>query len=265
MSESIQHSWHNMMAQLLLSRSTFATITIIDEGGSAPREIGAKMLVLPNGEFYGSVGGGELERQLLAQTKEILTQPIAHAKKILIPLSAKTGQCCGGVVEAFIEVITGGIPFYIFGAGHVGEQIALILHSTPFCPILIDERSDWPRPEFIPSNTRVLRSHSIAVEELKTHKMFYAAVLTHSHDLDYSIIKNLLNLDFAYLGLIGSKTKRTRFEQRLLQDGISASQLEQLDCPMGIDLGGGKSPREVAISLAAKILTIHHHHHDRNK
>ena len=259
MIDQTQHTWSLAMAELLQSGSTFATITIIDEGGSAPREIGAKMLVLPNGDFHGSVGGGELERHLLEQTKEMLTQPIAQAKKIMVPLSAKSGQCCGGVVEAFVEIFSGGIPFYIFGAGHVGEQIALLLHSTPFKPILIDERLEWPRSEFIPEHTSILRSHSTTVELLKKKKMFYAAVLTHSHDLDYSIVKNLLSQDFAYLGLIGSKSKRARFEQRLLLDGVTAQQLSRLDCPMGLNLGGGKMPREVAISLAAKVLSLHHH------
>ena len=58
---------------------------------------------------------------------------------------------------------------------------------------------------------------------------------------------------FAYLGLIGSKSKRARFKKRLLAAGVPESMLELLVCPIGIDEITGKNPSYVALSIAAEL------------
>ena len=65
--------------------------------------------------------------------------------------------------------------------------------------------------------------------------------------------------DFAWLGLIGSKTKRRRFVHRLEQRGIRPAQLERLVCPVGLSGIRGKQPATIAISLAAQLMTLAQH------
>jgi len=78
--------------------------------------------------------------------------------------------------------------------------------------------------------------------------------MTHSHALDEAICLQLLTRgDFAFLGLIGSKTKRARFVSRLGAAGIGPAMLDLLTCPIGIDEINGKSPAHVALSIAAQL------------
>jgi len=79
-------------------------------------------------------------------------------------------------------------------------------------------------------------------------------VMTHSHSLDEAVCLQLLvRGDFAYLGLIGSKSKRARFAKRLAAAGVSPAMLDQLICPIGISEINGKSPAHVALSIAADL------------
>ena len=82
-------------------------------------------------------------------------------------------------------------------------------------------------------------------------------MLTHSHDLDMAISHAILQrADFAYFGLIGSKTKRARFEHRLRERGISAAALQRMTCPIGIAGVGGKEPEVIAVATVAQLLSI---------
>jgi xanthine dehydrogenase accessory factor len=79
-------------------------------------------------------------------------------------------------------------------------------------------------------------------------------VMTHSHSLDEAIcLQLLMRGDFAYLGLIGSKSKRVRFAKRLAAAGVSPAMLDRLISPIGISDIKGKSPAQVALSIAADL------------
>ena len=111
------------------------------------------------------------------------------------------------------------------------------------------------RPEAPRGVEKIVTSAPLA--ELRNMKPgAYIAVMTHSHDLDYDLVlQSFKRGGFAYLGLIGSLTKRATFEKRLLADGVTKDQLAQLRCPIGLG-GTGKHPREIAISIAAELLTL---------
>ena len=80
-------------------------------------------------------------------------------------------------------------------------------------------------------------------------------VLTHSHALDLAITEAILRRgDFAYLGLIGSRTKRSRFVHRFEQRGIAPDALARLTCPIGLPGIVGKEPEVIAVSVVAQLL-----------
>ena len=83
------------------------------------------------------------------------------------------------------------------------------------------------------------------------------AIFTHSHDLDFRLTRAVLARgDFRYLGLIGSQTKRRRFERRLRDDGVAEADLPRLTCPIGIAELKSKAPAVIAVSLAAELLKL---------
>jgi xanthine dehydrogenase accessory factor len=82
-------------------------VTVASVRGSAPREVGAKMIVTPRLSI-GSIGGGQLEYQCARIAAETLRDDAAPLRfRRRFPLGANLGQCCGGVVEVLFEKIAG--------------------------------------------------------------------------------------------------------------------------------------------------------------
>ncbi len=79
--------------------------------------------------------------------------------------------------------------------------------------------------------------------------------MTHSHAIDFEVCDRILRRgDAAYCGLIGSRSKRRRFEKRYRSQGMPEATLERLVCPIGVDGITGKKPAEIAVSVAAELL-----------
>jgi xanthine dehydrogenase accessory factor len=145
---------------------------------------------------------------------------------------------------------------YLFGAGHVGRAIVRAVEPLPFRITWIDSRAgafpDGPPPHIV-----TLPSSAPPTEVDGAPTGAFYLVMTHSHPLDLDICARVLERgDFAYLGLIGSETKRARFASRLRAIGIPAPTLARLTCPIGIPGIDGKEPATIAASVAAQLLIV---------
>lgn len=227
-----------------------ALVTVIQTKGSTPREIGAKMLVSET-SFWGTIGGGKLELLALEKARELISGN--KSQKMSMALCSAANQCCGGYVELFVDVIPARAKLFIFGAGHVGQALMEVLSGTDFQMTAVDERPEW---------TDIIKDKSISIvnsdptefaKSIKDNSNSYCVVLTHSHSLDESLVRELSAKNLKYVGLIGSNTKWQRFQSRLKTAGVSDESLAKVQCPMGIPLGG-KAPKEVAISIAAGLI-----------
>ena len=141
-------NWIEKSAELEQSGEQFAIVTITQCKGSSPREVGAKMIVLPSGDFFGTIGGGNLEKIAISDALECLEK--SKSKHLPYPLCFRTGQCCGGAVEVFIEIQGMQPRLYIFGAGHVGQAVAQVMVGTGFAIQMIDDRAEWIESPNIP-------------------------------------------------------------------------------------------------------------------
>lgn len=145
----------------------------------------------------------------------------------------------------------------MFGAGHVGRAVATALAPLPFDVTWVDNRED----EF---PDHVAASHTVQVSEDYTSFVDRAPagacylVFTHSHQLDYALISRILaRRDAFYCGMIGSKTKRARFENRMLKERlITEEDLPKFICPIGVKGINGKEPQVIAASVAAELLQV---------
>jgi xanthine dehydrogenase accessory factor len=144
-------------------------------------------------------------------------------------------------------------PLYLFGAGHVGQAIA---HHAARLPL----RLAWfdTRPRFAE-----LEGVTLVDEETITACVQDApddagiVILTHDHGLDYRLTAAALRRSpLAFVGLIGSDTKRARFHGRLLRDGILHEALARLVCPIGVPGIEGKEPDVIAIAVLAQLLQL---------
>ena len=146
------------------------------------------------------------------------------------------------------------IPLALFGAGHVGKAVIHALENLPFQIFWVDERAAM-FPTAVPANTQpvVVNNTLEGLEQIPANALYL--IMTHNHGLDYQLcLKIFQSENFAWLGLIGSKTKRFRFEKRFLQDGIGKGQLQHLVCPIGLPNLPGKSPAVIAASVTVQLL-----------
>ncbi len=167
----------------------------------------------------------------------------------------------GGAAEVrdgtFYEPVLGSdFNIAVFGAGHVGAAVVNLLSGLDCNIRWIDSRRDIFRAA--PRNARTIETGEPALEVAAMPPGSYYLVMTHSHPLDFEICDRILRRgDAAYCGLIGSLTKRRRFEKRLRQQGLPQSAIETLVCPIGVEGISGKKPAEIAIAVAAEILREH--------
>jgi xanthine dehydrogenase accessory factor len=143
---------------------------------------------------------------------------------------------------------------FLFGAGHVGKALVFALAPLPFAVTWIDPRPD-AFPGFVPGNvTPTAEPDPLTVLAPAPHGSFVLA-MTHSHALDLAVVHAALaDPRFAYVGVIGSKTKRARFTRRLAEAGVPAARVAELVCPIGVEGIRGKLPAVIAASTVAELL-----------
>jgi xanthine dehydrogenase accessory factor len=163
-------------------------------------------------------------------------------------------------VRSLAEAIAPARPLLvIFGAGHVARAVARAFAPLPFQLDWLASREDL-RPEASAAHATIMSEDELeaCVEAAPPGALF--AIFTHSHDLDYRLTRAALGKgDFGYLGLIGSRTKRARFERRLRDDGVDEAALDRLTCPIGIASLKSKEPEVIAVALAAELLQLTQH------
>lgn len=242
-------------------------VQVLRTQGSAPREPGAWMVVLPD-RVIGTVGGGHLEFDAIARARAMLAgaEPIpAQAQRYA--LGPSLGQCCGGVMWLRFTTFTSGDftdlqvpqqPVALFGGGHVGQAIASQLAYLPFALHWIDSRN-----EIFPADTPpgVRRENSDPVQAAVADIAPGSAVLimSFSHAEDLEILAQCLRRaraqdDLPYIGLIGSKSKWATFRHRLEARDFGETDFARVTCPIGVPGIQGKQPEVIAVAVAAQLL-----------
>jgi xanthine dehydrogenase accessory factor len=144
----------------------------------------------------------------------------------------------------------------LFGAGHVGAALVRALSDLPCNITWVDTREDI-FPVHVPANVKIeLTDTPEAVVDLAPAGASFL-VMTHSRALDQRLSEAILRrADAGWFGLIGSHTKRKRFEHRLRERGIAAERLAAMACPIGLPGISGKAPAVIAASVCAQLLQV---------
>lgn len=254
-----------------LARGRPAVVVSVGETrGSVPRERGTRMLVAAD-ELAGTIGGGHLEWQAIAQARERLAAGAPLHWDWPVALGPSLGQCCGGVLTLHCRPLDAAaladwpvaaprFHLQLYGAGHVGRAIVTLLAQIPCQVQWIDEReSEFPPGPLPPHIERVCVEPVEAEVSLAPPGSAYL-VLTHSHELDLALAQAILRRDdVGWFGLIGSATKRARFEHRLAERGLPAERIAAMQCPIGWPGIGGKEPGVIAVAVVAQLLATWPH------
>lgn len=248
-----------------------AIVSIIKADGSTPRDVGTRMAITKQSGIIGTIGGGALEFAVFNEAIRLMSEKGCDRRERDWPLGPDLGQCCGGRVRTLTEIfrdkdrpvliqrsgheiVADRTSVMLFGAGHVGRAIVLALAPLPFNVQWVDSRPD-AFPPLIVQTARTIISESPAEEVRQAREGSFALIMTHSHAMDYEIVEEAIKKSsLAYVGLIGSETKRKRFESRLRAAGLGGHDIARLHCPIGIAGISGKEPSIIAASVAADLL-----------
>jgi len=241
------HPWLDAAAACARTATPFALVTRV--GG--PDE-GSAHLVVTADHATGSLGNPALDSAAVALARPKLDD----AREDAMLVDAPAGDACTLLVHV---VPPGDFTALVFGNGHVGSALVQVLGALPAKVRWIDSR-DTAFPSAIPANVEIVATDAPVAEIASARRGAFVVVTTHSHALDYEIVAAALaRTDWRYLGLIGSRAKRSQFEKRWTARGGAAADFARVTCPIGA--GGGfairsKEPGAIAVAVAAEILAL---------
>ncbi|MEM7441014.1 MAG: xanthine dehydrogenase accessory protein XdhC [Pseudomonadota bacterium] len=254
------------LAEFLKAHVAIVRVTITGVQGSAPRDVGTEMFVASEA-FWGTIGGGRLEHLCLDAARKMLTTGSTQ-DQLDVALGPEIGQCCGGRVTLSLNQMTSddkmeaaqraehdmqALPHvYVFGAGHLGRALANQFQHLPVKCILIDTR-----PDEIGLNTAAVDTRPTPLPEADIRAAPPGSayvVATHDHALDFLLSDAALSRgDAAYVGMIGSSTKRAKFKAWVQTHGDGHG-TDALICPIGSARPKDKRPSVIAAFVVAEVM-----------
>ncbi len=230
--------------------------TVIRAERSVPRHLGSKMIVRADGGTVGSVGGGGLEAEVVVAAAAVAAEGVC--RRLDFDLTGRDGVC-GGSVEVFLEPVSVGAPFVLFGAGHVGRALLAMGRGLPFRFTVIDDR-----PEFLSDLGPVATVRAEPGEwstALQPTPRTFVLLANRNHELDGQALEALFAAEercgvrCAWIGVIGSRGKARALRARFADRPERAARLEQVAIPAGAALGS-ETPHEIALSVFAEALPV---------
>ncbi len=244
--------------RLKRERIPAALAVVTDTVGSAPRKAGAKMLVRRDGTVLGTVGGGKIEAETVRAVPEILSEGVPRT--LAFSLTEEHGLVCGGQVQVYIEPLVFPPHLIAVGAGHVGQALTRTARHAGFAVTLIEPHPQEPAGRvdgFLPAD--IVCPVTEIFSRVATDRESYVVIATRGHRDDFLAVREALCTDAHYIGLVGSRRKRSSLRSFLAEAGFDASAADRVISPVGLDIGA-QTPEEIAVSILAQMIQIRRCH-----
>ncbi len=236
-----------------------ALCTVLLARGSTPGKDAMKMLVRGDGSALGSVGGGCVERDVLAMALEVIASDRAQTRSFTLNQSdaPESGLICGGQVTILAEPVVPPV-LVLFGGGHVAGAAVRVARECGLRVEVCDPRPEFACPEKHPlADATHAESWEEAARRYGPAQHHYLVVMTPGHQDDLAALRALWRAGSRpkYLGMIGSRAKKAQLDRILADEGVPAAWLQQIKTPIGLDIGG-TGAGEIAVSLAAELVRL---------
>jgi xanthine dehydrogenase accessory factor len=216
------------------------------------------MLVYPDGQIVGTVGGGEMERRVIAEALDVIQKGESRmlSYRMTDPERGDPGVC-GGQVDIFVESIMPKPILLIVGIGHVGKALAHLASWLGFYVVVNDDRESYCSPEVVPESKEFYPvSISELAQKFKITPWTYIVLTTRGANIDVEGLPSLLGFEAAYLGVIGSRRRWETTRKGLQAAGVPEEKIQKIHSPIGLELNA-ETPEEIAVSIMAEILMIY--------
>lgn len=236
--------------------------TVVGTRGSTPGREAMRLLLHEDGTFLGSVGGGCVEAEVVAEAHAVLAhdRPRRRTFRLTERETGDEGLACGGELDVFFEPVTAP-ALVLFGAGHVSRDLAEIAARAGFRVTVVDDREQFANAGRFPSAARIVARESFqqAFADLQVTPATCCVVVTRGHAMDLACLDYALHTPAPYVGLIGSQRKIGAILARLGGEGrLAGVDLARLHAPIGLDVGA-VTHGEIAVAVAAELVAFRRH------
>ena len=221
-----------------------ATVVHAPEGA----EIGAEMLVYPDGKTDGTLGAADLDRGAVEEAVALMGRTGSKTFPI---------ETAAGPYEVFVDVFPPPPTLMIFGAVHIAIPLVKMAKEAGFRVRVIDGRSKFLTHERFPEADELIEAwpDEIVEHNVKIDENTYIVILTHDEKFDGPALDVSLPSRARYIGAIGSKTTTANRVERLRKEGVPDEQIARIHGPIGLPIGA-REPAEIAVSIMAEIIGV---------
>lgn len=221
----------------------------------APRNIGAKLLIMETGASTGSLGDVNLNSAAREFARRFLESSTETRTVLINEFAPQLSEWAEAKI--LCERIEPEPGIVVCGAGHVGASLAQLASFIGYRTTLVDDRAEFVTRERFPDERIELvaaTDWTTAVREaIGNGRGVSVAVVTRGHNEDEECMQAVISTNAAYVGLIGSRRRTNIVLDRLRQRGADVARLRQVHAPIGLDIGA-VTPEEVALAILAEIV-----------
>jgi len=222
--------------------------TVVSVDGAFYKGEGSKALMKTSGEKIGFLPDGfDLEKKILSEAEVLLKEK----RPRVFALSSKNRTA-----EILLEPVFCEPTVYLFGGGHVSEQVAPIAKKVHFKVVVIDDREVFANRNRFPEADEVIVSEfERCFDQLNIDDSSYIVIVTRGHLYDGFVLEQAVKSEARYIGMIGSKKKIRTLYQNLMEKGMKKEVLDRVHAPIGIDINS-ETPEEIAVSIVAQLIKV---------
>ena len=243
------------LADLIKTGKPVALSIIVKTEGATPRKVGTKMIIFKDGETIGTLGGGDLEKRVVEEAINAIQQGQPRIASFTLDIEkGKLDMMCGGKLDVYIEPILPHARLIIFGAGHITRALAPLMQTAGFQVSVVEDSPDLlQKDKFSEIENLMFTDMEQFAGDLPPDPSTYIVILSRGFSKDEAILRQLIQKEFKYIGMIGSMRKIMTMKENLQKQGIPKEAFNKLQAPIGLDIGA-ETPEEIAISIAAEMI-----------
>ena len=217
-------------------------LTLVSDG-IIPEDEKSRILIEEDGSTIGEIEiVSEEGKKRFAKFLEVKTPKLTEIEK--------------GKEQVFVEAIMPYDILYLFGAGHVSTFVASLAAMVGFRVIVIDDRKEFANKErFKEADEIIVLPFSDVFEKISISSSSYIAIMTRGHIHDLNVLREALKRPGGYIGMIGSRRKKEKIYQALMEEGVSDEMLKKVHSPIGVDIDA-ETPEEIAVSIVAELIQV---------
>ncbi len=206
--------------------------------------------------LLGGLGSGRLDEWLKLEAAEALAA--GGYRFVAYPPTGSTevGGAPSLWVRVGIEMVRQPPQLVVVGAGHIALPLARMGKMLGFSVAVLDDRGSFANAERFPEADKVVaRGFGEGLRALGIDGDSFVVLVTRGHQHDVECLRELIGIDAAYIGMIGSRRRVRAVFELLRQEGVPDNRLACVHAPIGIDIGA-QTPAEIAVSIAAEIVKV---------